>query len=234
MTARMSLTTLPSRPTNRLTTFHVRAECIADQQRRQCLQLRLDGCSNREIARQMNLGQTTVNGYLKQAMARTRGDIAALAVQIRRDERTRLEAILAKWQPVATGSPSVRKAQRAASIVLMAHTALRALHGLSAPSSADSGAAQPPIPPAPPAPPPPAPEPEPEPEPDDDPAKTAFIERLGADLVYQGAYHGLLPTAVGYDVAWDKLEDWQPGKYKPENDVETYLRANWKILMAGR
>lgn len=125
-----SIRAYDARPTNRRTHYHVSNELPSSQQRQRCLALRLEGPKLRDIAREVGIAPSTVNGYIHQVLRGSRAALAAMGEQIREQERARLQAIIDRWQPVATGAQRTREAARAAEIVHRAGNSLRVLFGL--------------------------------------------------------------------------------------------------------
>lgn len=209
------------RPANRRTHYHVGIELRAAKQRERCLALRLEGRKLREIAREVGISPSTVNGHIQQSLRDSRQTSTAMGEQLREQEWARLLAVIDRWMPVATGKYRTKEAARAAGIVAKASDRLQLLFGLPA--------ATPTLPPAVAAPEPPPLASEPEPTPVQKVLYFAFD-----DIALRMAKAGLLPTS-SYDDAWDALLVWQPDKYEPASvEVERYLRQHWAKLLTIR
>ena len=212
-----------SRPTNRRTHHHVSIELRAGQQRERSLALRLQGQKLRDIAREVGISPSTVNGYIQQALRDSRAASAAMGEKIREEERARLQAIIDRWQPIATGRYRTKEAARAAEMVRKASDRLRALFGLTvvAPTPPTVVVGNPPLSSSHSS---EGAEPEPTPE-----QRLLFL--AFDDIALRMARAGLLPD-TSYDAAFDALEEWQSDKYLPAEDVSSYLRINWMEMLA--
>ncbi len=132
-----------------------------------------------------------VNQYIQQALRDSRQASAAMGEQLREQERARLQAIVDRWMPVATGPHRTKEAARAMEIVRKASESLRLLLGLhvaaSMPKTVPSVVAAVEAPPTPPE---PVEAPDPEPSPDQRLLYLAFD-----DIALRMAKAGLLTTS---------------------------------------
>ena len=215
-----------ARPVNRRRHHHVSMELRAAERRQRSLTLRQEGRKVREIAREVGVSPSTVNQYIQQALRDSRAASAAMGEHLREQERVRLQAIIDRWQPVATGKYRTKEAARAAEVVRKASASLRALFGLPVDEPGPQVAVAPEPLPSSSAPAEPTPTPTPTPTPEQKLLFLAFD-----DIALRMARAGLVPQS-SYDAAYDALENWQADKYQPANEVSDYLRKNWAKMLA--